>query len=81
MTETPLLLRKVEESLRAICHERCVHALFLKIAWWDRSLHCDWKTVGKTASRQAKVTDYSTYSCDLPYHFSSIFRCTNYSLI
>ena len=28
-----------------------VHALFLKIAWWNHSLHCDWKTVGKTASR------------------------------
>ena len=28
-----------------------VHALFLKIAWWNRSLHCDWKMVGKTCSR------------------------------
>ena len=27
-----------------------VHALFLKIAWWNRLLHCDWKTVGKTAT-------------------------------
>ena len=60
-----------------------VHSLFLKIAWWNCSLHCDWKTVGKTATCSRWLTDYSTYlySCNLPYHFSSIFHCTNYSLI
>ena len=47
-----------------------VHALFLKIAWWNRSLHCDWKMVDKTCSRW--LTDYSTYSCNLLYHFSLI---------
>ena len=31
----------------------CVHALFLKIAWWNCLLHhryCDWKAVGKTSN-------------------------------
>ena len=70
----------VEESLD-ICHGRHffwkrfhVLALFLNTGTWNRSLHCDWKTV---VGRQdyAKETDYL---CNLPYHFSSIFRRTNF---
>ena len=46
---------------------------------WNRSLHCDWKMVGKTA-RQAMdimlLTSQGTiYTCNLQYH------STNYSLI
>ena len=40
----------------------------------NRLLHCDWKTVKKTA-RQAKVTDYL---CNLLYHSSSNFHHTSY---
>ena len=49
-----------------------IHALFPKIAWWNRSLHCDWKTVGKTTSRQAKVTDYSMYLICVIYRITSV---------
>ena len=89
MTEMPLLLNNqwlfAMEDIARLCS--------FSEDRWNRLLHCDWKTVGKIARQAMDITllyslkifwqasKATDFSCNLPYHSSSIFCHTNYLLI